>query len=38
VFEGLLTSVMIRMEDAGRLKRNVFQSFFMGVAKRVGRT
>ncbi len=35
VFEGLLTSVMIRMEDAGRLKRKVFE-FFMGVAKRVG--
>ena len=35
VFEGLLTSVMIRMEDAGRLKRGLF-SFFMDVAKRVG--
>jgi len=35
VFEGLLTSVMIRMEDAGRLKRGMF-NFFMGVAKRVG--
>ena len=35
VFEGLLTSVMIRMEDAGRLKRSMFD-FFMGVAKRVG--
>jgi long-chain acyl-CoA synthetase len=35
VFEGLLTSVMIRMEDAGRLKRRVFE-FFMAVAKRVG--
>jgi long-chain acyl-CoA synthetase len=35
VFEGLLTSVMIRMEDAGALKRKMFH-FFMGVAKRVG--
>ena len=35
VFEGLLTSVMIRMEDAGRFKRSMFD-FFMGVAKRVG--
>jgi len=35
VFEGLLTSVMIRMEDAGALKRRMFH-FFMGVAKRVG--
>ncbi len=35
VFEGLLTSVMIRMEDAGALKRTMFQ-YFMGVAKRVG--
>ena len=35
VFEGLLTTVMIRMEDAGRIKRGVF-NFFMGVAKRVG--
>jgi len=35
VFEGLLTSVMIRMEDAGTLKRKMFQ-FFMGVAKRCG--
>ena len=35
VFEGLLTSVMIRMEDAGRLKRGLF-NYFMGVAKRVG--
>ncbi|HQR97871.1 MULTISPECIES: AMP-binding protein [unclassified Polaromonas] len=35
VFEGLLTSVMIRMEDAGLLKRKMFH-FFMGVAKRVG--
>ena len=35
VFEGLLTSVMIRMEDASRIKRGIF-NFFMGVAKRVG--
>ena len=35
VFEGLLTSVMIRMEDAGALKRNMFH-YFMGVAQRVG--
>jgi long-chain acyl-CoA synthetase len=35
VFEGLLTSVMIRMEDAGRIKRWLFQRF-MAVAKRVG--
>ncbi|MGE5338832.1 MAG: AMP-dependent synthetase/ligase [Gemmatimonadota bacterium] len=35
VFEGLLTQVMIRMEDAGRLKRWLFHSF-MDVAKRVG--
>ena len=35
VFEGLLTSVMIRMEDAGRIKRGLF-NFFMTVAKRVG--
>lgn len=35
VFEGLLTSVMIRMEDAGRIKRSLF-SYFMGVAKRIG--
>lgn len=35
VFEGLLTSVMIRMEDAGLIKRKMFH-FFMDVAKRVG--
>ena len=35
VFEGLLTSVMIRMEDAGAIKRGLFHSF-MRVAKRVG--
>jgi long-chain acyl-CoA synthetase len=35
VFEGLLTSVMIRMEDAGYLKRAMFR-YFMEVARRVG--
>jgi long-chain acyl-CoA synthetase len=35
VFEGMLTSVMIRMEDAGVLMRKVFH-YFMGVAKKVG--
>ena len=35
VFEGLLTSVMIRMEDAGAIKRGLFHTF-MRVAKRVG--
>ncbi len=35
VFEGLLTTVMIRMEDAGRIKRGLF-NFFMDVAKRAG--
>lgn len=35
IFEGLLTSVMIRMEDAGVLKRKMFHAC-MAVAKRVG--
>ena len=35
IFEGLLTSVMIRMEDAGSLKRRMFHHF-MEVARRVG--
>ena len=35
MFEGLLTSVMIRMEDAGAIKRRMFQ-YFMSVAQRVG--
>jgi len=35
VFEGLLTSVMIRMEDAGAIKKAMFHTF-MDVAKRVG--
>ena len=37
IFEGLLTSVTIRMEDAGRLKRWLFKHF-MEVARRVGPT
>lgn len=35
VFEGLLTSVMIRMEDASRLKRWLFERC-MALARRVG--
>jgi len=35
VFEGLLTTVMIRMEDAGWLKRRMFHAF-MDLARRVG--
>ena len=35
VFEGMLTSVMIRMEDAGALKRKMFHAF-MNVARKVG--
>ncbi|MBS1189173.1 MAG: AMP-dependent synthetase and ligase [Rhodocyclaceae bacterium] len=35
VFEGLLTQVMIRMEDAGAIKRRLFH-YFMAVAKRCG--
>ncbi|WP_137735432.1 AMP-dependent synthetase/ligase [Pseudaquabacterium pictum] len=35
VFEGLLTSVMIRMEDASPLKRKLFDAC-MAVARRVG--
>jgi long-chain acyl-CoA synthetase len=35
VFEGLLTSVMIRMEDAGAIKRRMFHAF-MDVARKVG--
>ena len=35
VFEGLLTSVMIRMEDASAIKRKMFHAF-MGVARKVG--
>jgi long-chain acyl-CoA synthetase len=35
IFEGLLTSVMIRMEDAGTIKKWLFDTF-MAVARRVG--
>jgi len=35
VFEGLLTLIMVRMEDAGRLKKKMFDSF-MALARRVG--
>ncbi|MEP7329445.1 MAG: AMP-binding protein [Betaproteobacteria bacterium] len=35
VFENLLTQVMIRMEDAGAIKRRMFHHF-MGVARRYG--
>jgi long-chain acyl-CoA synthetase len=35
VFEGLLTQVMIRMEDAGAIKRKMFH-YFMGIANKVG--
>jgi long-chain acyl-CoA synthetase len=35
VFEGLLTSVTIRMEDAGRIKRWLYKHF-MALAQRVG--
>ena len=37
VFEGLLTTVMIRMEDAGSIKKWLFHHF-MALAKRVGPT
>ena len=35
IFEGILTQVTIRMEDAGWLKKNLF-GFFMAVARRSG--
>lgn len=35
VFENLLTSVMVRMEDAGGVKRRLFH-YFLGVAQRWG--
>ncbi len=35
VFEGLLTDIMVRMEDAGKLKQKMFH-YFLGVANRVG--
>ena len=34
-FEGVLTTVMIRMEDAGKLKRRIFH-YFMDFAREVG--
>ncbi len=35
VFENMLTAITVRMEDAGRLKRKMFD-YFMAVARRVG--
>ncbi len=35
VFEGLLTLIMVRMEDAGRLKKRMFD-YFMDLARRSG--
>jgi len=35
IFEGMLTTVMIRMEDASWIKRKMFH-YFMAVAKRAG--
>jgi len=35
IFENILTTVMIRMEDASRLKRGLFK-YFMAVARRCG--
>jgi long-chain acyl-CoA synthetase len=35
VFENLLTQVMVRMEDGGRLKKRMFH-YFLGVAQRCG--
>ncbi|MBM3598420.1 MAG: long-chain fatty acid--CoA ligase [Alphaproteobacteria bacterium] len=35
IFENILTQVMIRMEDAGWIKRRMFH-YFMGLARRVG--
>ena len=35
IFENLLTSVMIRMEDAGKFKQNLFH-YFLEVAHKVG--
>ena len=35
IFENILASVMIRMDDAGTIKRRMFQ-YFMGVARRIG--
>ena len=36
IFENLLTTVMIRMEDAGAIKRGLFK-YFIALARRVGR-
>ncbi|MDH3230079.1 MAG: AMP-binding protein [Alphaproteobacteria bacterium] len=35
IFENILTSVMVRMEDAAPIKRRLFH-YFMGLAQRVG--
>jgi long-chain acyl-CoA synthetase len=35
VYENLLTQIMVRMEDAGRLKKRMFH-YFLGVARRSG--
>jgi long-chain acyl-CoA synthetase len=35
IFENILTTVMVRMEDAGWIKRKLFD-FFIGVARRAG--
>ncbi|MGI9311075.1 MAG: AMP-binding protein, partial [bacterium] len=35
IFENILTNVMIRMEDAGRIKRAMFD-YFLAVARKVG--
>jgi len=35
IFEGLLTAIMVRMDDAGWLKRRMFD-YFLAVAERVG--
>jgi long-chain acyl-CoA synthetase len=35
VFENLLTQIMVRMEDAGRVKRRMF-AYFLAVARRCG--
>ena len=35
VFENLLTQIMVRMDDAGNLKRRMFK-YFLGVARRCG--
>ncbi len=35
VFENMLTQIMVRMEDAGRIKKGMFD-YFLGVARRCG--